>query len=473
MSNTLESKIYAPNIEKGILAALIHNNNLINIAIEKIKSSEYFYNSYNKVIYKAILDLFQKGHTIDLVTLTDYLKKHNKLEDAGGISYITEIVSDTISVVNFDSYTELFLEKYTFRQLWETSLWMQKEISNKDIDARDLMQDVEQKIFELSQLNIQKGFIAVSDIVDQTLDTIENIATHSDAELIHTLGLPTGFVDLDNLIVGLLKNELLILAARPSMGKTAFALNLTLNAAEKYNVPVAFFSLEMDAMQLVERLLSSLTFINLKNLRSGHVSKEDRAKLAIKGEVLKELPIYIDDTPGQSILEIRSKARRIVNEKNVGLIIIDYLQLIHSHYKTENRQLEISMISRSLKEMAKELSVPILALAQLSRAVEQRGGRKKPLLSDLRESGSIEQDADVVLFLYRGEVYGFTTDETGQPLNNTAEIIVGKNRNGPIGSAKLIFRKDVGKFENFYFMEENSTPISDQATDQAEESPFI
>ncbi len=443
-------------LEKSILSALILDNNLIDLALDTIKSPHYFYKKAHLLLYETILEIYGRHDTIDLHSLSNELKKKHILEDTGGISYLTEVISDTTSTLNFETHIKILAEKFAFRQLMLISREMLQKAQDGGQDSRQIIENIEQRLFELNQHSIRRGFIGLSNLLDQAITTIEEISSHKDSN--KHFGVPSGYHELDNIIIGFQKSELIILAARPSMGKTALALNLAINSIVKYKIPVAIFSLEMDALQLVMRILSAQARINLKSIRSGAISREEKQKLSICAESLSQEQIYIDDTPGQSILEIRSKARRIVQDKKVGMIIIDYLQLINVSNSIENRQLEISLISRSLKEMAKELEVPVIALAQLSRAVEQRGGRKIPLLSDLRESGSIEQDADLVLFLYRPEVYGIKADEDGNPTQNTAHIIIGKNRNGPIDTAKLAFRKEFGKFEDIFYVDESQIP---------------
>lgn len=443
-------------LEKTIISALILDNYLIDVAVEFIKTPDYFYKKAHHLLYETILEIYSRNDTIDLHSLSNELKKKHILDDTGGISYLTEVISDTTSTLNFETHIKILTEKYAYRQLMLISREMMQKVQDASQDSRQIIEIMEQRLFELNQHNIKRGFIGLSSLLDQAITTIEEISSHKDTN--KHFGVPSGFQELDNIIIGFQKSELIILAARPSMGKTALALNLAINSIVKYKIPVAIFSLEMDALQLVMRILSSQARINLKSIRSGTISREEKQKLSMCAESLSQEQIYIDDTPGQSILEIRSKARRIVQDKKVGIILIDYLQMINVSNYIENRQLEISMISRSLKEMAKELEIPVIALAQLSRAVEQRGGRRIPLLSDLRESGSIEQDADLVLFLYRPEIYGIKTDEDGNSTQNIVHIIIGKNRNGPIDTAKLAFRKEFGKFEDIFYVDESQVP---------------
>ncbi len=458
------------NVEKAILASLIQNNDLIDLAIAYIKSPEYFYLKQHQFIYRYILELVEQNKAIDIYSLPDILKKNNLLTEAGGYSYLMEIIDQVVVYSNFETYLRILSDKYILRQMIHISNRILLKAKEGFSGSKELMQELEEDIFELNQFQSHRGFKSIGELVSSTVQIIEEVAVNRDSGA--HFGLPSGFQDLDDQIIGFQKSDLIILAARPSMGKTALALNFALNTVSIYQTPCAFFSLEMDSVQLVQRLISSHSQINLKSMRSGHISKDDRHKIAQTAEVMRKFSLFIDDSPGQTILEIRSKARRIVREHKVGLILIDYLQFINSSGRFESRHLEISYFSRSLKEMAKELQVPVIALAQLSRGVEQRAGNKRPLLSDLRESGSIEQDADIVLFIHRPEMYKIMVDENNMSTQNMAEIIIAKNRNGPIGDVKLSFNKEYGRFRNIKYLSEGEVPPP-IAIDQPIVAPFV
>ena len=432
----------APEIEASVLGAMMIEKEAVPKAIELL-SSESFYLKAHKKIFEAMISLFESGEPIDTVTLYEELKKREELEEVGGAVYLSKLSQNISSAANIEYHAKIILEKEILRGLITSSHEIAKAAYEGNEDAFDILDEAERKIFEITESHLKKSFLGMDRAVRDALEYIE--AIHSKSNL--KFSVPTGFYELDEMLGGFQKSDLVIIAARPSMGKTAFALTLARNAAIEHKIPVGIFSLEMSTMQLVIRMLCAEGRLNAHLVRTGKLPSSEGVKLSKNAHKLIESPIFVDDTPAQTILEIRAKARRLKVEKNIGMVIIDYLQLMQGPAKVESREREISHISRSLKSLAKELNIPVLALAQLNRAVETRTD-KRPQLSDLRESGSIEQDADVVIFLNRPEYYGMMKDENGNSLEGVAEIIVGKQRNGPIGEVKLAFIKEYARFEN-------------------------
>ncbi len=432
----------APEIEASVLGAMMIEKEAVPKAIELL-SSESFYLKAHKKIFEAMVSLFESGEPIDTVTLYEELKKREELEEVGGAVYLSKLSQNISSAANIEYHAKIILEKEILRGLITSSHEIAKAAYEGNEDAFDILDEAERKIFEITESHLKKSFLGMDRAVRDALEYIE--AIHSKSNL--KFSVPTGFYELDEMLGGFQKSDLVIIAARPSMGKTAFALTLARNAAIEHKIPVGIFSLEMSTMQLVIRMLCAEGRLNAHLVRTGKLPSSEGVKLSKNAHKLIESPIFVDDTPAQTILEIRAKARRLKVEKNIGMVIIDYLQLMQGPAKVESREREISHISRSLKSLAKELNIPVLALAQLNRAVEARTD-KRPQLSDLRESGSIEQDADVVIFLNRPEYYGMMKDENGNSLEGVAEIIVGKQRNGPIGEIKLAFIKEYARFEN-------------------------
>ncbi|MBA3017292.1 MAG: replicative DNA helicase [Proteobacteria bacterium] len=428
--------------EESLLSGiLIDNNTLLDII--DILSPEDFYRSAHQKIFSGIVELFSKNEPVDLVTLSNALKERGHLEEIGGATYLATLVDTVPLAVNAKHYAKIVHDKATLRRLIEKTNEIAKECFEDRGNVDELVDFAESVIFEISKNKHKQSFYRISELIDGNIETIEK--RQGNKTLV--TGVPTGFTRLDNLTSGLQKSELIILAARPSMGKTALALNIARNAAVDANVPVAVFSLEMSKEQLSMRLLCSEARIDSSRLRGGFFSMEDWRKLTDAAGVLSDTSIFIDDTPNISAMEIRAKARRLKMEKNIGLVVIDYLQLMKSRMSAERRDLEISEISRSLKALAKELDVPVMALSQLNRMLEQRND-KQPRLSDLRESGALEQDADVVAFIYRDEMYN--SDENN-PKKGTADILIRKNRNGPTGEATLTFLASYTRFENIAF----------------------
>ncbi len=432
----------APEIEASVLGAMMIEKEAVPKAIELLTSNS-FYLSEHKKIFEAMVSLFESGEPIDTVTLYDEMKKREQLDEVGGAVYLSKLSQNISSAANIEYHAKIILEKEILRGLITSSHEIAKAAYEGTEDAFDILDEAERKIFEITESHLKKSFLGMDRAVRDALEYIEAIHSKTNQKF----SVPTGFYELDEMLGGFQKSDLVIIAARPSMGKTAFALTLARNAAIEHKIPVGIFSLEMSTMQLVIRMLCAEGRLNAHLVRTGKLPTSEGVKLSKNAHKLIESPIFVDDSPAQTVLEIRAKARRLKVEKNIGMVIIDYLQLMQGPAKVESREREISHISRSLKSLAKELNIPVLALAQLNRAVETRTD-KRPQLSDLRESGSIEQDADVVIFLNRPEYYGMMKDENGNSLEGVAEIIVGKQRNGPIGDVKLAFIKEYARFEN-------------------------
>lgn len=427
--------------ERSVLGAVLLDKDAI-IKIIDILTPEDFYEDRNGIIYEAMLTLFDKRQPIDILTISEILDTSGKIKDAGGSAYLAQIVNETPSASNIVHYAQICREKAVLRRLIQAAGNITELGYDEDADLSETLDKAEQSLFAVSQKFLKNKFISIQDILTDAFDRIDKI--HKDKDNGALRGVPSGFRDLDNITAGFQKSDLIILAARPSMGKTSFALNLAENAAIDEKIPVGIFSLEMSKDQLIDRLLSSQAGVDSWKLRTGNLTDEDFPKIGYAMGVLSEAPIFIDDSAGGNIMEIRAKARRLQMEHGLGLIIIDYLQLMEGRSKggDANRVQEISEISRSLKGLARELNVPIIALSQLSRAVEHRDN-KRPQLSDLRESGSIEQDADLVMFLYREEYYNPETDKKG-----ITEVLVKKHRNGPIGSVELFFNPAQMRFND-------------------------
>jgi replicative DNA helicase len=420
--------------EQALLGSLLLDQDAIDQIVELVKSKD-FYQDAHKVIYETILDLHQGGQAVDLVTLTDALRSRGLLERVGGVSYLAVLSSVVPTAANAEYYAKIVAEKAILRQLIATATQIAQKGYEGVEDVAHLLDEAERMVMQVSSERRREGFVPIKDLLMETLDYLENLARYKE----DLTGVPT-FRDLDKLLSGLHNSDLIVCAARPGMGKTSFCLNIAQKVAIKHKIPVAIFSLEMSKEQLVLRMLSSEALVDQSKLRSGYLLEEDWKRLAMAAGRLAEAPIYIDDTPGISVLEVRGKSRKLKAENGLGLIIIDYLQLMQSSRRTENRQQEIAEISRNLKALARELNLPVLALSQLSRAVEQTHD-KRPALSHLRESGSIEQDSDCVLFIHRPEYYDPETEKKG-----IAEIIVAKHRHGPTGTVEVGFLAEFTKF---------------------------
>ncbi len=417
--------------EMAVLGSMLLENEAVSKAIELLDETAFYRTAHQK-IFQASVKLFEKQNKVDMLTVADELEKMSSLDDAGGAYYLTELVNRVPSAASVDYYAKIVLEKSLLRKLISISTEITSDAYDAREDAIEQIDNAEQKIFTLSERKLRKGFLSIDPILHDTFEIIDSYHKRKGS----VTGVPTGFKKLDELTSGFQNSDLIIVAGRPSMGKTALCLNIAHNAAVSHQFPVGIFSLEMSNTQLAMRMLCSEAKVDSHKVRTGRLPDDEWPRLSTTVGKLSEAPIFIDDSAALSVLEIRAKARRLKAEKNVGLIIVDYLQLVKGPKFAESRQVEISLISQSLKALAKELDIPVVALSQLSRAVESRGGDRKPILSDLRESGAIEQDADVVMFIYRPEVYG-PTEHPG-----VAEIIVAKQRNGPIGSVELHFHKN-------------------------------
>ena len=431
--------------EQSVIGALL----LDNLAFAKVAETlvpDDFYRKAHRLMFNAMLDLFERNEPVDLVTLSNALGAEDILESAGGTDALAQLVDLVPTTANVEYYARIVKEKAILRRLINKSSEILNECYREKSNLEDFLDEVEQEIFRVAQDRSRKSYFPIKEVVKVNFEKLEALAEHKGA----LTGIPSGFNDLDALTAGFQRSDLIILAARPSMGKTALALDIARYAAVEEQIPVGVFSLEMSKEQIGLRLLCSKAKIDSSKLRRGYLQSNDWMDLTEAAGELSDSPIYIDDTPAVSVLEMRAKARRLKSERDLGLIVVDYLQLMRGRPGLERREQEISEISRSLKALAKELDIPIIALSQLNRRVEERHD-KRPQLSDLRESGAIEQDADVILFIYRDEVYN---KEPNNPEIGTAEIIVGKQRNGPIGDLKLAFLADYATFENYTAVED-------------------
>lgn len=423
--------------EECVLGSILIEESTINKVLEILQAAD-FYKDAHKKIFLSMIELFEKGQAIDVITLTDYLKKKGFLEEVGGPLYIASLCEKVPTASNVAYYARIVKEKAILRRLLEVSTEIASQVYEREGDAEEFLDYAERRIFEISQYRIKPSWFSLKDILKDTFRTIEKL--YSRKELV--TGIPTGFIELDRLTSGLQPSDLIIIAARPSMGKTSLALDIAQHASIEHGIPVGFFSLEMSKEQLSLRMLCARSRVEMHRIRSGFLVDSDWPKLTRAAGILTEAPFIIDDSPSLSVLELRAKARRLKSEMNLGLLIVDYLQLMKGSGNVDTREQEISEISRSLKSLAKELNIPVIALSQLSRKVEQRHGNR-PQLADLRESGAIEQDADLIMFIYRDEVYNPDSPEKG-----IAEIIIGKQRNGPTGTVKLAFLDKYTTFEN-------------------------
>ncbi len=433
----LKKPPYSPDAEMSVLGAMMLQSTALYKAISMLTEEDFYLEAHRK-IFRAIARLFEDKEAVDVLTVKEELQKMGELESVGGMAYLAELVESSIAPALIDQHIEIILEKSAYRKLIDVSTKILEEAYKETIGADALLDLAEHLILNIREKRLRQDFESLASLVKQVFAEINELILNKN----QITGVPSGYRDLDRMTAGFQRGDLIVLASRPSMGKTSFALNILRHLGVDEDVPCAIFSLEMSKEQLIQRLLCMEAKVPFQKLRTGFISKKDVPKLTMAANKLQKAPIYIDDTPAIPILELRAKARRVVKEKGVRFIVVDYLQLIQGPKNVENRQQEISAISRSLKALAKELSIPIMALSQLSRAVEQRHD-KRPQLSDLRESGAIEQDADTVLFIYRDEVYNPDTDEEG-----IAEIIIGKQRNGPIGKVKLAFLKEIMRFES-------------------------
>ncbi|NLW22618.1 MAG: replicative DNA helicase [Tissierellia bacterium] len=423
--------------EQSVLGAMILSKEAINQAVELLHPED-FYKEANREIFEAIIELFNRNEPVDLITLAEELKRRGTLESLGGVTYLAELSGGVAITSNIKYYCDIVKEKAILRRLIKSCDNIIAKSYEGSQDVGSIIEEAEKNIFDITQGRHQEGFAPLKEVLLDSFSKIEEMAAQ-EGEL---TGLTTGFIDIDNKLSGMQKSDLILLAARPSMGKTALGINIATNAAIKAGASVAIFSLEMSKEQLVQRMISSVAHVDLQKIVSGRLAEDEWMRIIDAMGPLSKAKVFIDDTAGISITEMKAKCRRLKIEKGLDLIVIDYLQLMQSDSKAENRQQEISAISRALKALAKEMECPVLALSQLSRAPELRSDHR-PILSDLRESGAIEQDADVVLFLYRDEYYHEDTDK-----KNIGEVIIAKHRNGPTGVVELVWKKEFTKFLN-------------------------
>lgn len=437
--NYMEQSVpFAEEAEAGIISAMFKDREVIQDIVQLVRDTD-FYKPENAILYKAILEIDESGQSVDLVTMTNKLRKENLLEKAGGVFYLGQIAAAPSTVYNVKQYAKIVQEKSTMRQLIRISDGIRNRCFDDAEPVESILDDAERLVLDISKQRQRNDVTRVDEIVPTNLEKIEEAAKQED----EITGIPSGFIDLDHMTNGWQRSDLIILAARPAMGKTALCLNMAANAAIDYHYPVAIFSLEMSKEQLVMRMLAAAARIDQKRLRTGQLNPDEWGAFLQKIGPLTSAPIYIDDTPAITIRDLRAKARRLQSrEGDLGLILVDYLQLMGGSGNSENRQQEVSEISRSLKALARELNVPIIALSQLSRTVEQTKD-KRPQLSHLRESGSLEQDADIVLFIHREEYYNEDTDRRG-----IADVIIAKHRNGPTGTVELAFQNELTRFDN-------------------------
>ena len=424
--------------EQAVIGSMLTDKDAVASAIEVLKPDD-FYADYNKTIYEAIMNIYAKAEPIDIITVKNELTSLEKLEAVGGLEYLASLPEKVPTTANVEKYVKIVEEKSLLRNLIKTANNLIELGYNQNEDVENIMDNAEKQIFDMMQRKSQKGYTSIKDILVDSFEELQELYNNKK----HVTGVPSGFADLDDLTAGFHKSELILIAARPAMGKTAFALNIASNAATKYNVPVVVFSLEMSQIQCANSILCSQAMVDSSKYAKGDIKDEDWEKLVIaSGELSDSAGIFIDDTAGITIAEIRAKCRKLKLEKNIGLVVIDYLQLIQGSGRASSREQEIAEISRSLKLLAKEINVPVIALSQLSRAPEARTDHR-PMLQDLRESGSIEQDADVVMFIYRDDYYNPQSEQT-----NIAEIIIAKNRSGPVGTRELLWMPQYTKFAN-------------------------
>ncbi|MFT5779070.1 MAG: replicative DNA helicase [Crocinitomicaceae bacterium] len=434
----------AVDLEKAVLGAMMLEKNAVTETID-ILSQESFYDPKHQYIFAVIKELFGTSKPIDILTVTDKLQKNGELEAAGGAAYISQLTSRIASTAHVEYHARIISEKHIKRELIRMCGEVMKEAFDDTNDVFDVLNKAEGDLFKIAENNMGKAVDVMQNVIRVAIEEIEAAAKNPDG----ISGVPSGFYALDKVTAGWQRSDMIVIAARPAMGKTAFVLSMARNTAVDHNQGVAIFSLEMSAVQLVKRLIASETRLSAEKLRKGDLRDDEFQQLHTRISKLATAPLYIDDTPGISIFDLRAKCRRLKMQYDIQMVIIDYLQLMTAGGKNQgNREQEISSISRSIKEIAKELNVPMIALSQLSRSVEQRGGDKRPILSDLRESGAIEQDADIVSFIYRPEYYGFLQDEEGNSNAGIGEIIIAKHRNGALDSVKLRFTGQYARFDN-------------------------
>jgi replicative DNA helicase len=458
----------ALDLEEAVLGALMLEKNALNAVVEFLKP-EHFYKEAHQEIYTAILTLFKASEPVDMRTVVHQLRKNAKLEliEGNGAYYIAELTSKVSSAANIEYHARVIIEMAIKRNLIEIASQIHHDAYEDTTDVFELLDKTEQSVFEISDSNLRKNYDNMRNLMARAIQELQQLKDHKDG----LTGVPSGFTALDRMTSGWQKSDLVIIAARPGMGKTAFVVSALRNAAVDFKLPVAIFSLEMASIQLVNRMISAEAELDSEKIKRGNLADHEWTQLVHKTSRLSSAPVFIDDTPALTILELRAKCRRLKAEHGIQLIVIDYLQLMRGD-NAGNREQEIASISRALKGIAKELSVPVLALSQLSRSVETRGGDKKPQLADLRESGSIEQDADIVMFLYRPEYYKITVDEEGLPTAGMGEVIIAKHRNGSTGSVKLKFIGKYTKFADFDAPSSFDNPFSGMITRESRLNTF-
>ena len=464
MDNDMNVLPNSLDIEMAVLGAILKDEEALHLVVEKIDSEDAFYSQKHRAIYREILGLYRDSKECDIVTVAEALSKREKLSAIGGRVYLVELVEGVASTANVVQYSELLMDKFLLRRLIDVSQETLNDCYNQDSEAGEVLDRAEQGIFDVSEKRFKKGFVPVSDLIPPTLEGIDKAGKSA--------SIATGFEYLDSMTSGLHGGDLIIIAGRPSMGKSSLAVNIAEHVAINLKKPVGLFSLEMSDEQVALRMMCGLARIPQQRVRSNRMSEDDWTRLSLAATPLSEAPIFIDDSPTLSSMEIRAKARRLKAQHDVALIIVDYMQMVHGSERSENRQQEMAGISLSLKALAKELKIPVIACSQLSRQVEHRAGEKRPHLSDLRESGSIEQDADVVIFIYRPEQYLLhleRTDPRYLEAQGRAEIIVAKQRNGPTGVVYLTFLKEFARFEN---MASNCEVSADTKPTEGADVPF-
>lgn len=433
----------ARDLEEAVLGALMLEKDALSLVVDILKPEAFYVEAHNK-IFAAIQRLFQRSQPVDILTVTDELRKAGELEEVGGAYYVTELTNRVASAAHVEYHSRIIAQKFIQRELIRISSEIVRDAFEDTTDVFELLDVAEKGIYEITDNSLRRNYDPISALVSKALDQLQKIKDHKDT----VTGVPSGFVMLDRVTSGWQKSDLIVIAARPGMGKTAFVLSLARNAAVDFKKPVAFFSLEMSSIQLTNRLISAETEIPAEKIRRANLESYEWEQLVNKVDTLSECKLFIDDTPAINIFELRAKARRLKMEHDIQMIIIDYLQLMSGNVDNRqgNREQEISNISRALKSIAKELDIPVIALSQLNRSVETRGGDKRPQLSDLRESGAIEQDADMVLFIYRPEYYKITQDADGNSTTGLAEIILAKHRNGALANVWVKFVDRFAKF---------------------------
>lgn len=444
-----ESRIppYSTEIEQEVLACILLEDDPVEQVIQIFGDSreDVFYEKRHQIIFKAMLQLYHKRQAIDIITVSEELLKMNELENIGGRHYLAELSGKVISAANIEYYARLSKEKYLYRRMISISAKISSAAYGSSMDIFDLVEHASQQFFNISQAGIKKKATPIKELVKNGIRMLETLRESQSS----VTGVGSGFSELDQMTAGFQPSDMIIIAARPSAGKTAFALALARNAAVNFDTPVLFFSLEMAEVQLAIRLMCAEARVESQLVRTGRITPKMMGDIINSMDKLNEAKLFIDDTAGISIMELAAKTRRMKQEQNISMVVVDYLQLVTPvRDGKSNREQEIAQISRSLKALAKELNIPVIALAQLNRSVEQRSGDRRPQLSDLRESGSIEQDADVVMFLSRPEMYGKSTFDDGTSTKDVVEIVIGKQRNGPIGDIRLLFLKNYGRFQS-------------------------